>query len=216
MKRLKYFSSLCALIIVFAIAVNLRIAGVSRGYIYTRPDEVPAAYTAIVLGAMVSKTGNLSNFLLDRMDMALALYNAGKVKRFLLSGDHGRADYDEVNSMKHYLLDHGVDSTDIFLDHAGFDTYNTMVRAKEIFGVEDAIIISQEFHVPRAVYIARGKGIQAYGINADKRDYGSLNYLKFRESIACIKAFFEVNINKSPVFLGDKIPISGDSRLSYD
>ena len=150
------------------------------------------------------------------MDVAIELYTGKKIKRFLLSGDHGRKNYDEVNSMKNYLLEKGINTEDIFLDHAGFDTYSTIVRAKEVFGVEKAIIVTQEFHLSRAVYIARSKGIEAYGIKADRQDYYSLVRLKIRETIAKVKAFSEVMINKKPRFLGSKIPITGDSKLSYD
>ena len=157
-----------------------------------------------------------SNFLQDRLDMALQLYTQKKVKRLLLSGDHGTIGYDEVNNMRNYLLERGVDTRDIFLDHAGFDTYNSIVRAKDIFGVNEMIIVSQEFHLRRALFIAEKKGVNAYGIVADQSNYGSLRYLKNREKLACVKAFFEVLINKNPKFRGEKIPITGDSRKSYD
>ncbi|MES1181178.1 MAG: ElyC/SanA/YdcF family protein, partial [Flavobacterium sp.] len=105
---------------------------------------------------------------------------------------------------------------DLFLDHAGFDTYNSMVRAKEIFNVKDAVVVTQAFHLSRAVYIARSKGLEATGIASDKHTYRSIGYLKFRESIANVKAFLEVTTNKAPHFLGESIPITGDSKLSYD
>jgi SanA protein len=109
-----------------------------------------------------------------------------------------------------------VDTCDIFLDHAGFDTYNTMVRAKEIFKVKDAIIVTQEFHLPRAIYIARSIGLNAYGIKSDKHKYLSLERLKIRELIANVKAFSAILFHKKPRFLGEQIPITGDSKLSYD
>ena len=215
MTRFKYFIGFCILVVIFILSVNVMVILKSNKYIYDRVEDVPNCYTAIVLGALVSKSGYLSDFLKDRMDVAIELYKAKKVKRFLLSGDHGQPEYDEVNSMKNYLLDQDINPNDIFLDHAGFDTYNTIVRAKEIFQVKDAIIISQEFHLPRAVYIARSKGLEAYGINADKRVYSSIGRLKFREVIANIKAFYELLINKKARFSGEMIPITGDSRLSH-
>jgi SanA protein len=216
MKLLKYFSFFCLAIFALVLIVNLVVVWKSKKYIFDKVKDVPECYTAIVLGAFVHRSGNPSDILQDRLDVGIELYKNKKVKRFLLSGDHGQVGYDEVNNMKKYLLDHGVDTADIFLDHAGFDTYNTMVRAIEIFEVKDAIIVTQEFHLPRAVYIARSKGLNAYGIKADKRKYVSINSLKFREIIANIKAFYELLINKKPRYLGDKIPITGDSRLSYD
>jgi len=216
MNKLKYFIGLCALVVIVIITINLTVNLKSKKYIYSNVNDVPYCYTGIVLGAQVSSTGYLSDFLQDRVDAAIELYNAKKINRFLLTGDHGRVGYDEVNSMKDYLMNHGIKEEDIFLDHAGFDTYNSLTRAKEIFQVKDAIIITQEFHLPRAVYIARGKGLNAYGVIADKREYSSINYLKRREILANIKAYFELLINKNPKFLGNKIPITGDSKLSYD
>lgn len=216
MKKFYIVLSFIILIVATIITVNVYIEKSIKNRIYSSPQEIPPAYTALVLGAHVSKEGTPSSFLKDRLDMALELYKRGKIKRFLLSGDHGTKIYDEVNNMRYYLLEKGVDTRDIFLDHAGFDTYNSIVRAKEIFEVKEMIIVTQEFHLARALYIAQHKGLQAYGIMADKENYGSLKYLQFRERIARLKAFWEVLINKSPHFLGEKIPITGDSRSSYD
>jgi SanA protein len=208
-----------ALILVGGISyfvVNTYIRKVAKSYINSSIDKLPVKYTCIVLGAYVGSDGTPSIVLADRLDAALELYRKGKVKRFLLTGDHGRINYDEVNNMKQYLEKKGVPQQDIFLDHAGFDTYNSMVRAKEIFLIKDAIIVTQAFHLSRAVFIARKKGIDAYGFPATMSDTKPLKYLKFRESIACMKAFGEVLINRSPKFLGTEIPITGNSRLSYD
>ncbi len=188
----------------------------SGKYIHSDIRTLPSCYTALILGAKVQADGEPSDFLQDRLDAGLELYQQGKIKRFLLSGDHGRKQYDEVNNMKHYLLERGVDTMDIFLDHAGFDTYNSMVRAKTIFLVDSVIVVTQKFHLSRALYIARAKGLKAFGYPADKRQYRSMKRLKFREFIADIKAWGEVLINRSPHFGGEQIPIRGDSRLSYD
>jgi SanA protein len=188
----------------------------SRHYCFSEAKDVPASYTAIVLGAMVYQTGKPSFILQDRLDVAYELYRSGKIKRFLLTGDHGQKGYDEVNTMKKYLLEKGVDTRDIFLDHAGFDTYNSMVRAKEIFEVNDAVVVTQDFHLNRAVYLARANGLNACGIASDRREYRTINYLRFRELSARVKAFAEVIFGKDPVFLGTAIPITGDSKLSYD
>lgn len=212
-KTVLYFTVISIIVVLIA---NVVIFNKSNSFIYDDVPSVPACYTAIVLGAKVSDEGIPSNFLQDRLDVALELYRNKKVTRFLLSGDHGRAHYDEVNGMKNYLLKHGIDTADIFLDHAGFDTYNTMVRATKIFQVKDAIIVSQDFHLPRAVYIARSKGITAYGITANRQNYHGMGMLKFRDVFAKVKAFLEVAINKNPHHLGSQIPITGDSRLSYD
>jgi SanA protein len=215
-KLIKPFTILSAVILLMVLVANVLVLRKSKGYLYDQVTDVPDCYTAIVLGAKVSSKGIPSNYLQDRLDMSIELYRHKKIKRFLLSGDHGRTSYDEVNNMKAYLIEKGINTEDIFLDHAGFDTYNTMVRAKEIYQVDNAIIVTQEFHLPRAVYIARSKGLDAYGIKADKRTYGGMKSLKIREILARVKAFTEVTMNMKPKFLGDQIPITGDSKLSYD
>jgi SanA protein len=188
----------------------------AKPYIFYSADNIPSRYVGMVLGAHVGNDGTPSLVLADRLNTALILYQKGKIKKFLVSGDHGRKNYDEVNNMKNYLKDHGVPERDIFLDHAGFDTYNSMVRAREIFQVKDMIVITQKFHLSRALYIARHKGIDAVGCDAGMTDETPLRALEFRESLAYLKAYWEVLINKSPKFLGPKIPITGDSQLSYD
>lgn len=219
-KKAKLIIRICLLasisLLILIIVSNVIIRYKSRNFIYKNITDVPACYTVIVLGAKVSAHGTPSNYLHDRLEKAIEVYNNHKALRFLLSGDHGQTTYDEVNAMKNYLLDRGIKTEDIFLDHAGFDTYSTMVRAKNVFLIKDAIIVSQEFHLPRAVYIARSVGLDARGINADNNDYAGLKQLKGREILARVKAFVEVMFHKNPRFLGEQIPITGDSRLSYD
>ena len=213
---IKFCFKIFILITVIVFIINYNIRHNSKDYIYTEVKDIPKCYTAIVLGAFVYKSGNPSGILKDRLDKSIELYKKGKISKFLLSGDHGRNEYDEVNNMKDYLSLNGITQKDIFMDHAGFDTYNSIVRAKEIFEVKDAIIVSQQFHLSRAVYIARSKDLNAYGIIADTYEYPALRKLKLREIFANVKAAYEIAVNKRPVFLGDKIPITGNSKLSYD
>ena len=194
--------------------INCYIKTFGRQYIYSDISKLPSAYTVIVPGALVYSSGELSSVLEDRMLCAYRLYKAGKVKRFLLSGDHGRYYYDEVNAMRSYLLKKGVPDSIIFTDHAGFNTYNTMVRAKKVFLVKDVIIVTQDFHLVRSLYIARKKGLVAYGIRADLRIYEHETSYKIREFFARIKAFLNVTFNVSPKFLGDPIPITGNGIKS--
>jgi len=149
----------------------------------------------------------------DRLDLGYELYALGKAKKILVSGDHGRKNYDEVNAMKDYLMEKGVPREDIFMDHAGFNTYDSMYRAKEIFGVERLLICTQDFHIARAVYTARRLKIDAYGFSCED---GGINTKlnKMRESLARIKAVFDTTVKRKPKYLGDKIPISGDGRLT--
>ncbi|MDI9217623.1 SanA/YdcF family protein, partial [Clostridium tertium] len=127
-------------------------------------------------------------------------------------------EYNEVGSMKKYILQNDIDEKIIFMDHAGFSTYDTMYRAKEIFKVDKAIIVTNEYHLPRALYIARKLGIDAYGINSDKRQYQLMDSYKKRELLAQLKDFVYVNILKpEPKFLGEAIPVSSsDGRVTED
>lgn len=212
---LKYLVIVCVAIYTAVLFINWRINSIGKPLVYNDMTKAPPAYTVIVLGASVYSNGNLSPILKDRVDTAYELYQAGKVKRFLLSGDHGQDNYDEVNAMKDYLNAKGVSDEAIFLDHAGFDTYDSMYRAKIIFKVDSAIVVTQRFHLPRALYIARALDLNYIGVSADKRNYQYLESLERREKIANIKAYWEVLINKKPTYLGEPVPITGDSKLSY-
>ena len=196
--------------------LNLYVVQSTKQNIHSDVLEVDKAYTAIVLGARVYQNGAVSTYLKNRLDKALILYNANKVERFLLSGDHGQVSYDEVNTMKQYLLDRGVPLADIFLDHAGFNTYNSIVRAKKVFGVEDAIIVSQDYHLNRALYIANKTGIEAQGFASNSEGLTNITHNKRREILARIKSFGEVLFAVQPKFLGPEIPITGSSFASHD
>ena len=180
----------------------------TEAYIYDRVEELPSTYTALVLGASVRRNGELSTMLRDRVESALLLYNKGKIKRFLVSGDNRTTNYNEPVAMKKYLLERGVPEEDIFMDFAGFDTYDSVYRASYIFEVDSAIVVSQRFHLPRAVYIARSMGLNFYGYNGDRREYELESRNRFREVAANVKAWIELLINKEPHFKGDKIPIT--------
>jgi len=179
-------------------------------------EEAKPAQAVIVLGALVYSDGRVSPMLADRLETALALYRAGKVDKILVSGDHGRVEYDEVNTMRRYLEERGVPPEDIFMDHAGFDTYDSMYRARAIFACEDVIVVTQEFHLPRALWIANRLGLKAQGVVADRHVYGTEGYYELREAAARIKAFGEVLVRRKPVFLGPVIPIDGDGRQTHD
>jgi len=180
-------------------------------------SEVPEVEAIVVLGAKVHPNGQPSGILIDRLDTALELYQQGKSKRFLLSGDNGRVDYDEVNGMKEYLESKGVPPEAIFLDHAGFDTYSTIYRAKEIFQVKKVALVTQEFHLKRALYIAEKMGIEAYGVSADRYIYPKMAYYQLREMAARNKAFWYVQVFRpEPKYLGEAIPIWSDASLTHD
>lgn len=173
----------------------------------TLPEKVDAI---IVLGAGVREDGTPSDILTDRLSTSLDILNMGVEGKLLLSGDHGREGYNEVGTMKDYILKNSnIKEKDIFLDHAGFSTYDSIYRAKDIFKVESAIIVTNEYHLPRALYLAEKLGIDAYGYTSDKREYYYMDAYKKREKIAQLKDFLFVNVLKpEPKFLGDSIPIN--------
>ncbi len=220
MKKFKKYTFRLAILGLLAIAsalfLKLYVDHRAEPFIYANAKTAPTKHTALVLGCLVYKSGSLSGMLEDRVSTALDLYKLGKVNKFLLSGDHGRVDYDEVNAMKTFLVEEGVPESDIFTDHAGFDTYSSIVRAKEVFQAEELLIVTQEFHLPRALYIAQQKGLDAHGVVANKRIYGGKRRAAIRELFANCKALAEVSANKSPKYLGPVIPITGDGRTSYD
>ena len=173
----------------------------------TLPEKVDAI---IVLGAGVREDGTPSDILTDRLSTSLDILNMGVEGKLLLSGDHGREGYNEVGTMKDYILKNSdIKEKDIFLDHAGFSTYDSIYRAKDIFKVESALIVTNEYHLPRALYLAEKLGIDAYGYTSDKREYYYMDAYKKRERIAQLKDFLFVNVLKpEPKFLGESIPVN--------
>ncbi len=214
-KKLFCGAVVCSIVGVFFI--NFRIVATTRESIFTSLEKVPKSEAALVLGAKVTTAGALSGVLEDRASTAVELYEAQKVKKILVSGDHGTKEYDEVNALKNYFLAAGVLPEDLFLDHAGFDTYDSLYRARDIFKAESLIIVTQNFHLPRAVYIAHGLDIEAVGFSADKHVYaGAVLQGRIRESLARVKAFGSLLFRVSPKFLGQAIPLTGTSTLSWD
>jgi SanA protein len=178
---------------------------------------VPVAEAVIVPGAYVFPDGRVSEMLADRLDAGYMLYRAGKARKIIVSGDHGRTTYDEVNSMRKYLQAKGVPREDIFMDHAGFDTYDSIYRARDVFQVKKAIIVTQRYHLLRAVYIARMLGIEAHGVTSDAHNYPRMMYYNLREIAARVKAFLQAGVmHPDPKYLGKAIPISGSGVLTDD
>lgn len=203
-------------LLLFVLSANMVVFSSGADYLYENLENVPEAQVALILGARVFDDGRLSNMMQDRADSALELYESGKVNRLIMSGDHGTKTYDEVNTVKDYLLEKGVREEDLFLDHAGFDTYDSLYRARDIFGVKSLIVVTQKYHLPRTVYIGRSLGMEVYGYVADRREYLGMFWNELRESLARSKAFLDVVSGAKPKFLGEMIPIEGDSRLSWD
>ena len=167
----------------------------------------------MVLGCGVYQN-NPTPLLEDRLKRGVAVFQTGVSPKILMSGDHGQENYDEVNVMKQYALDQGIPEKDIFMDHAGFSTYESMCRAREIFGIDKMIIVTQKYHLPRAVYLARKLGIEAYGVASDYRSFGGQFYRDCREVLARVKDFFVAIIQPDPTYLGEAIPISGNGTVT--
>jgi SanA protein len=178
--------------------------------------DVPKAEVAIVPGALVKPNGEMSAMLADRVEQASSLWHAGKVEKVLVSGDHGTWKYDEPDTMRKALVRDGVAPEDVFEDHAGFDTWATMVRARSIFGVDDAVVITQGFHMPRALYLADAAGIDATGLTADLHTWGYQGRKSaVREVLSRVKAVADVTFD-TPALPGPKIPIATtDGRESW-
>ena len=170
----------------------------------------------LVLGCYVMDNGNPSAMLHDRLQRGVELYDLGAAPKLLMSGDHGRENYDEVDAMKQFAVDAGIASEDVFMDHAGFSTYESIYRAKEIFQAKKIIIVSQQYHLYRAVYIAERFGLEAYGVNADYRTYIGQTSRDIREVLARVKDFTMCIFKPEPTFLGEAIPIFGDGNLTND
>lgn len=179
-------------------------------------SELEGLNCIIVLGCKVKDDGSPSDMLKDRMKRAIELYEQGVAPKILMSGDHGQTSYNEVMTMKQYAIDAGVPSEDIFMDHAGFSTYETMYRAKEVFGVEKAIVVTQDYHMYRSLYIANELGIDAYGCPSARYNYSGQTSRDIREVVARCKDFVTTIFKPEPTYLGDAIDIGGSGDVTND
>lgn len=209
--------ALTALLGIAVMSINWYVQRAGSQYILGA-QQVPEADAVLILGAYVLPDGTVSRMLNDRLQVGYELYAQGKAPKILVSGDHGRQEYDEVNTMKEYIKNRGVAPDDVFMDHAGFSTYESMYRARDIFQVKKVIIVTQRYHLMRAVFIARALGLDAYGVASDLGDYGPVMYnYELREIAARNKDFVLAAIIKPyPTFLGEAIPVSGSGRATDD
>ncbi|MFI5832466.1 vancomycin high temperature exclusion protein [Micromonospora sp. NPDC051300] len=191
------------LLAVVTVASAVWIRGDARGHVFTVAD-VPDAPVALVLGAQVEGDGTPSPFLAARLEIARQLFAAGKVEVVLVSGDHMDWDYDEPDAMRRWLVERGVPTEKVVLDHAGFDTYDSCARARRIFGVRRATVVTQSFHLPRAVALCRELGIETNGVGDDtvRRFARQWRISSTREYGAGVKAAVDVLSGRDPVHLG--------------
>ena len=195
-------------------------------YVKSAVDEniisLDAAYSLgdidciIVLGCLVKSDGEPSNMLSDRLDVGIELYKSLAAPKLLMSGDHGSDEYDEVNAMKQYAIAAGVPSEDVFMDHAGFSTYDSIYRAKAVFGADKILIVTQEYHLYRALYIAEAFGVEAYGVSADLRSYSGQLMRDGREFMARTKDLIFSVVKPRPKYLGDPISLETSGDVTND
>lgn len=203
-----------------ALLVLLVFVGTNAAVVLTTRDDIVSAEAAqsldadaiVVLGASVYADGTPSGILQDRLDDGIALYFAGVAPKIIMSGDNGTASYNEVQVMKNYAINQGVPSEDIFCDHAGFSTYESMYRARNVFGAERIVVATQTYHLYRALYAAQGLGMQAVGVASDYHTYMNQTQYDIREFPARTKDFFQTLFKVESTFVGDPISLnqSGD------
>lgn len=170
----------------------------------------------LVLGCKVYDDGTPGGMLIDRLDCGVSLYKAGAAPKLLMSGDHGRKEYDEVNAMKSYAIGKNIASSDVFMDHAGFSTYESMYRLKDVFQAKKAVIVTQKYHLYRALYLAESMGIEAYGVPSDYHSYRGMLRMNIREALARVKDFFTSILKPKPKYLGEAIPVFGNGDITND
>lgn len=216
-KVLKYVIIAIVAIAVIVLGINLYVRLSTKSQIikeneYSNLSDVDCI---IILGAGIWGD-KPSPMLEDRLLEGIKLYQNGVSDKIIMSGDHGRKEYDEVNIMKNYAIEKGIPSENIFMDHAGFSTYESIYRAKDIFEAKKVVIVTQKYHLYRALYIANQLGLEAYGVGADPRQYVGATYREIRETLARDKDFIKCIFKPEPTYLGDTIPVSGNGDITND
>jgi len=211
------FIIIVILIILIILGINLYVKNSTKKQIVDNNDysNLNDIDCIIVLGAGIWGD-KPSPMLEDRLLQAIELYKNNVSSKIIMSGDHGKQDYDEVNTMKDFAIEKGVPSENVFMDHAGFSSYESIYRAKEIFGAKKIVIVTQKYHLYRALYIANKLGIEAYGVGADPRQYVGATYRELREILARNKDFIKCIFKPKPTYLGDTIPVSGNGDITND
>ena len=216
-KIVKYLIIILIILAIIVLGINFYVKTITRRQIIENDvyKEIKDIDCIIVLGAGVWGD-KPSPMLEDRLLEAINLYNNNVSSKIIMSGDHGRKEYDEVNIMKQFAIEKGIPSENIFMDHAGFSSYESIYRAKEIFGAKKVIIVTQKYHLYRALYIANKLDLEAYGAGADPRKYVGATYRELREILARNKDFIKCIFKPVPTYLGEAIPVSGNGDITND
>lgn len=214
---MRKFKKIIIVFLVLCIAMIFMISGINSYICNTTKNQIDKvmdnADCILVLGAGV-RNNKPTPMLNDRLEEAISLYKEGKAPKIIMSGDHGRDDYDEVNVMKDFAMNKGVPSQDIFMDHAGFSTYESVYRAKEVFKAQKVIIVTQDYHLYRALFIANALDVEAVGASANLRNYPGQSARDLREIAARCKDFISCIFKPKPTYLGDPIPVNGDGDIT--
>jgi vancomycin permeability regulator SanA len=200
---------------VTVLGINFYVVKSSEKYILEMKEAGEGYDCVLVLGCGVWGD-RPSHMLEDRLLVGIELCKNGASEKLLMSGDHGSDEYDEVNVMKKFATDRGLDSEDVFMDHAGFSTYESMYRARDIFKAKKVLIVTQEYHLYRAIFVARRLGLDAYGVTSDLRDYGGQIFRDIREILARNKDMIYTIVQPEPTYLGKAIPVNGNGDLTND
>ena len=211
-KKICYFSILGLILI---IAVDFYVKSKTSSSIYDSKKHPPKQVVGIVFGAGINGD-KPSKYLKDRLDAGILLFKVKQINKLLLSGDNGTDAHDELTVMKNYCFENGIDTTKIYIDYAGFDTYSTMFRAKAVFNVDQAILISQKYHLNRAIYIGNKLGVKSVGYAANVGTYNGYGYVCFREYFSIFKSVIDVLRNRQPHFLGPEVSINGASNYTKE
>lgn len=205
------------IILIIILGLNFYVVGTTKNRILTEEEanKLEDVDCILVLGAGIWGD-KPSPMLEDRLLQGISLYENGTSNKIVMSGDHSKKEYDEVNVMKQFAIDRNVSSEDIFMDHAGFSTYESMYRVKEIFQAKRIVIVTQKYHMYRALYIANQLGLEAYGVNSDPRAYGGQLFREIREIFARDKDLVQCIIKPEPTFLGETIPVNGNGDITND
>ena len=204
------------LVLIWALSVNAYVRSNTKAWIITaeQAETLENVDCIIVLGCLVRPDGSPSGMLEDRLTTGVDLWSRGVSDTMLMSGDHGTVEYDEVNAMRDFAVKNGVPIERIFMDHAGFCTYDSIYRLKEVFGAKKVVIVTQQYHLYRALYIANALGLEAYGGSADIHRYYGQTGRNLRELIARNKDFLYCIIKPKPKYLGSPIDLDGDGRVT--
>ncbi len=195
--------------------INLWILNERRYIVFDCLSDIDPYPVALVLGAAVTSDGELGHYFIDRLDLAIALYEAGQVDKILVAGQGGRYSYNEIEPAKDYLLKNKINQSDIFLDYNNKNTFASMYRAKNLYNIDKALIVSQDFHLPRSLYLARRLKIDAFGCSADSPNFIETKEDKRREFLARVKAWLDINLNVNLTLAETGVDISQDGKQTW-